>query len=60
MLRGNIAILVLIILVLAYCCEMALGTATEETHGQFWGIIILSAIFTAIAIAWNAIKNRKR
>ena len=60
MLRGSIALVVLVLLVLAYCCELAQGTATPETHQAFWTVIGLSAVFTAIAFVWDAIKNRKR
>lgn len=59
MLRGKLAILFLVFLVLAYCCEMILGTATTETHEQVWTVLGLSALFTGVAIAWHAIRNRK-
>jgi len=59
MARGPIALVILVILVLAYCCELAQGTATQETHQLFWGVIILSAIATAIAYAWESLTKKK-
>jgi len=58
MVRGPIALAILILIILAYCCELAQGTANQETHQLFWGCIIASAIASAIAFAWNSITKK--
>jgi hypothetical protein len=59
MARGPIALIILVVIILAYCCEIAMGTATAETHQTVGGVLLFSAIATGIAIVWHVLTKKK-